>query len=164
MATPTETTTAPYAHIACCIDESEGAERALTEARRLRALGPGRLSVVTVAAYPLLVDGDGEDPDDIEAVAERWLERRMRDVPEGAPVLLHGFPPVAVCEWAREARPDLLVAGAHRSRVERALLGSFAAYLAHHAPCAVLLVRPAHAAAPSEAAAAPSSETERMTR
>jgi nucleotide-binding universal stress UspA family protein len=163
MATVTERT-APYEHIACCIDDSEGAAHALAEARRLRALGLGRLSVVTVAAYPLLAPDGAEHPEDIEVSAERWLVGRMRDVPEGEPVLLHGFPPVAVCEWAREARPDLLVAGAHRSRVERALLGSFAAHLAHHAPCAVLLVRPVAKPAPPEAETAPSSQTERMAR
>jgi nucleotide-binding universal stress UspA family protein len=35
-----------------------------------------------------------------------------------------------------------MVAATHRGLVERALLGSFAGYLAHHAPCSVFLVPP----------------------
>ena len=38
---------------------------------------------------------------------------------------------------------DLAVASAHRGRATRALLGGFASYVAYHAPCPVLLVRPA---------------------
>lgn len=51
-------------------------------------------------------------------------------------------PASAVCAWAREHQPDLLVAGAHRGHLKRVALGSFASYLAYHAPSAVLLVRP----------------------
>ena len=141
------TSPGPYAHIACCLEDSAGSRLALAEARRLRALGPGRLSVVHVATDPLLFldheeDGTSVDPRDLQAASARWLEREMAEIPEGEPALLHGAPAAAVCAWAREARPDLIVAGAHRSRTERALLGSFAAHLAHHAPCPVLLVRP----------------------
>lgn len=136
----------PYAHIAVCIDDSEASMRALAEARRLRALGPGRLSLVHVAPAPLMFRRGGEgwepDPRDLNRVAARWLEEVAASVPEGEPVLSVGHPPTAVVEWAREARPDLLVAAAHRGPVERILLGSFAGHLAHHAPCSVLLVRP----------------------
>jgi len=38
---------------------------------------------------------------------------------------------------------DLLVAGSYRNAFERALFGSFASHLAHHAPCETLLVRSA---------------------
>ena len=58
-------------------------------------------------------------------------------------VLLHGRPGVAVCEWAETTDVDVLVAGSHRGLLDRALLGSFAGYIAYHAPCAVHLVRPA---------------------
>ena len=45
---------APYAHVACCIDDSPASMRALAEARRLRALGPGRLSLVHVSPRALI--------------------------------------------------------------------------------------------------------------
>jgi nucleotide-binding universal stress UspA family protein len=138
--------TAPYAHIGCCIDDSEAARLAVDEAVRLRDLGPGRLSLVFAAPQPLVYAGvSGEwipDPADIAAGAERWLADRAAQVPGADPVLLNGYPPVAVCDWAAGSGCDLLIAAAHRGRVERMLLGSFASYLAYHAPCPVLLVRP----------------------
>ena len=44
------------------------------------------------------------------------------------------------------------MAAAYRSRMERAMLGGFAAHIACHAPCSVLLVH--QAAVPAESAAA----------
>jgi nucleotide-binding universal stress UspA family protein len=136
----------PYPHIACCVDDSEGSDRAVAEAVRLRATGPGRLSLVFVAPVPLVYTGLGTefvpDPADLSEASRRWLEGRAARVPDAEPVLLNGYPPSAVCDWAAESGCDLLVAAAHRGRVERMLLGSFAGYLAYHAPCPVLLVRP----------------------
>jgi nucleotide-binding universal stress UspA family protein len=142
----------PYAHIACAVDDSPAARRALDEAVRLRALGPGRLSVVHVMeAIPmaaLMGEGAAFYADDpvIEQRTRDWLDGVAKEV-RGEPVFLTGYPPAAVAEWARAAEVDLLVAAAHRGRVERLLLGSFASFLAHHAPCAVLLVRPVAEAA-----------------
>ena len=134
----------PYAHIACCIDDSQASMQALAAARELRRLGTGRLSLVHVAPRPLLftTGPHGEpvpDPADLWTTEGDWLRAQVR--PQEEPVLLEGVPPTAVCEWARTADVDLIVAAAHRSAMERALLGSFAAQLAHHAPCSVLLVR-----------------------
>lgn len=45
--------------------------------------------------------------------------------------------------YARETRPDLLVAGSHgRGAIRRALLGGTSSALARHAPCSVLLLPP----------------------
>ena len=85
----------PYAHIACCVEDSPG-----------------------LASCP------------IAHVAGAEL------------VLLSGLAAGGVCDWAREACPDLLLAGAHRGRRDRLTLGSFAGCVAYHAPCNVLLVRP----------------------
>lgn len=79
---------------------------------------------------------------DLHAVEREWLERFAAGVPEGEPVLLEGFPPEAVCGWADESGVDLLVTAAHRGLTERVLFGSFSSYLARHAPCPVLIVRP----------------------
>jgi nucleotide-binding universal stress UspA family protein len=139
---------AGYSHIACCVDRSDASLQALAEARRLRALAPARLSLVHVAPLPLVYarGADGTvypDPADIFSASRRWLEALVADTPGADAVLLHGPAPSAVVEWAGGAGVDLLVAAAHRSRVQRALLGSFASHLAYHAPCSVLLVRPA---------------------
>lgn len=142
---------ASYPHIAVCIDRSDAAQDALAEARRVRAAaGPGKLSLVHVAPWPLLYTGEAgawaPDPQDIESAARTWLEEIAATVPEGRPMLLDGYPPAAVCTWAADAGVDLIVAASHRGLVERVLLGGFAAYLVRHSPCSVLLTRPADGA------------------
>ena len=127
-------TTSLWAHIACCVDESEASAAALREARRLRAQGPGRLTLLHVAFGP---------PHDATPPCPEWLAAAASEG-AGEPVVLVnlGVPAAAVSEWAAGARADLIVASAHRGMRERILLGSFAGHLARHAPCPVLLVRP----------------------
>jgi nucleotide-binding universal stress UspA family protein len=140
----------PFQHIACFIDESEAAKVALTHAAALRDLSGGRLSVVHVLAPPAFLvsmaasvgGAPVHDPVVEQEAAQMWLDEEARSV-DGEPVLLEGHPASTAAEWAREAGVDALVAAAHRGLVERALLGSFAGYLVHHAPCPVLLVPPA---------------------
>jgi nucleotide-binding universal stress UspA family protein len=136
---------APYRHIAVCVDDSPGSDRALEEAVRLRALGQGRLSVVHAAPWPLAAGvGAGFLPD-IQPVfdaEQEWLRRRVADIEGVEPVFLIGYAPWVIREWAASSGCDLLVASAHRGAFARMALGSFAATLAYHAPCAVLLVRP----------------------
>lgn len=131
----------PYRHIACCVDDSPASARALEEASRLRALGPGALSVVHAAPRPLIDEDDPAAAHDLAREDDAWLRRTAAAVPGAEPVLLTGLPADEVLAWAAEARPDLLVAAAHRGPVERALLGSFAARVALEAPCPVLLTR-----------------------
>lgn len=136
-----------YRHIAVCVDDSDAARRAIDEAVRLRGFGPGRLSVahaIERTPMPALVgEGAAWYPDDTayEGRVRGWLDEIAREA-GGEPVLLEGYAAAAVCDWAASAGVDLLVAAASRGTVERLLLGSFAAFLAHHAPCPVLLVRP----------------------
>lgn len=136
----------PYQHIAVCIDRSEPAQKALREAIALRdSLGAERLSVIHVAPWPMMYAGEaaGWAPNqkEIEDSAATWLDETLEGIPGATAVLLDGYPPVAVCDWAADNGVDLLMAASHRGLVERVLLGSFAGYLVHHAPCAVLLVR-----------------------
>lgn len=137
---------APYSHIACCLERSAASERALVEARRLRALGPGRLSIVHVlesgvaSVAPQTIAYSREYPDDLG----RWLQTEVRGEDEHPVLLEHGDPARAVCEWAKEARPDAIVAAAHRGALERLMIGSFAGYLAYHSPCPVILVPVPH--------------------
>lgn len=137
---------APYRHIACCLDESQASTRALAEARRLRALGQGRLTLLHVAQLSLPYSGGFgawvPNPSDLRAAAEEWLAGVAAEVPEGEPVLLDGHPPTEACAWAERQAVDLLVCAAHRSLVQRMTLGSFAHHLVSHAPCAVLVLRP----------------------
>ncbi|HEX2504520.1 MAG TPA: universal stress protein [Miltoncostaeaceae bacterium] len=122
-----------WGHIACCLDESDASAEALREAARLRAHAGARLSVVHVAAGP---------PHDAAPPAPAWLTAAAVEAGGQAVLLVNlGLAASAVCEWAADARADLIVASAHRGVRERILLGSFAGHLARHAPCSVLLVR-----------------------
>jgi nucleotide-binding universal stress UspA family protein len=138
-----------YRHIACFIDDSSAASRALAHAASLRDATGARLSVVHVLAPPAflisLAAGLGGAPvHDTEVekeAAQMWLAEEARSV-DGEAVLLEGHPGNTACEWARGAGVDVMVAAGHRGVVDRSVLGSFANYIAHHAPCSVFLIPP----------------------
>lgn len=142
----------PYRHIACCVDDSPASERAIAEARRLRALGPGHLTLIHVAQWPVTYGLWVPDPGDLYDGARHWLKGVVDEFPEAKAVLVEGGHPGAeACAWAHRHAVDLLVCASHHGPVARTVLGSFAHYLVHHAPCPVLVVRwsvtdePAHA-------------------
>jgi nucleotide-binding universal stress UspA family protein len=145
---------APYRRIACFIEESAASDLALEEALSVRKQSPGELHVVHVATrpYPLFVGMYASVPpyDDYVSAAGHWLGDRAAGVPGAIPRLLEGWPPKAACQYVAEVGIDLMVAAAHRGLVERAMLGGFAAYVAYHAPCPVLLVHPRVAAEGAE--------------
>lgn len=136
-----------FTHIGVCLDNSEASSAALEEAWRLkRSAGPVRFSLVHVIPSPMVVAGHGamwvQDPSEIAAGAKEWLDEVVVAHPGAEVVLLGGYPQAEVCDWAREEHVDLLVASSSRGMFDRVLLGSFAGYLARHAPCSVLLTRP----------------------
>jgi len=140
---------APYANIACFVDDSDAARRGLDEAARLRAMGPGRLSVVHVVAPPpwpvvmgSALGGLVDDPEALIRAGREWLESVAAGIEGAEAVVLFGHPAEEAVRFLADAGCDLAVSAAHRGVVARAVLGSFASYLAHHAPCAVLLVPP----------------------
>ena len=136
-----------FTHIAVCLDNSEASSAALDEAWRLtRSVGPVRFSLVHVIPSPSVIAGHGamwvQDPSEIAAGAKEWLDAAVAAHPGAKVVLLGGYPQAEVCDWARDENVDLLVASSSRGMFDRVLLGSFAGYLARHAPCSVLLTRP----------------------
>lgn len=140
---------APYANIACFIDDSNAALRGLDEATRLRAMGPGRLSVVHVVSpppWPVVVGtalgGLVNDPEALIRAGREWLESVVADIEGAEAVVLFGHPSEEAVRFLVDTGCDLAVSASHRGVVARAVLGSFASYLAHHSPCAVLLVPP----------------------
>lgn len=140
----------PIRHIACCIDDSDAGTAALDHAQTLAGLAGAGLSVVHVIAPPpflvTMAAGLGgapvHDDDAQREVGLAWLQS-VAAAREGArPVLLEGHPGETACTWAAAEAVDVLVVASHRGLVERALLGSFASYVSHHAPCPVLLIPP----------------------
>ena len=135
-----------YSHIACCVEASRGSHLALAEASRLRAQGPGRLSVVHVfEAIPAVaaafeVPWVGLSEGDEETMSE-WL-RELVGASGGEPVMLRGGSPAAtVCAWAESEAVDLLVVGGLRGRLDRFLRGDFTGWVVSHARCPVLVVK-----------------------
>lgn len=137
-------------HIACCIDDSDAGTAALDHAQMLAELTGAPLSVVHVIAPPpfllTMAAGIGGAPvhdDDAQREAGlAWLQAVADGRGDARAVLLEGHPGETACSWAVAESVDLIVVASHRGRVERALLGSFASYVSHHAPCPVLLIPP----------------------
>jgi nucleotide-binding universal stress UspA family protein len=134
-----------WRHVACCLDIDGRAERVLAVARTVAAESGARLTLVHGAPRPVLespTDGGWTaSPDDPSRTAAAWLRELAGDAGAEAAVVT-GTTPSVVCEWAERERPDLLVVGASRGALQRATKGGFAAHLAYHAPCHVLVVRP----------------------
>lgn len=147
---------APYPLIVACVDGSDADGPLLAEATALAGRGAGaRLVLAHVVAVPLEL-GDTTDPSLIGVTVpldpapfmefgRQRLNRALESAPGAETLLLEDeHPAEAVCDWAAENGADLIVAGSHRGRFDRILLGSFAAHVAHHAPCPVLLARVPH--------------------
>jgi nucleotide-binding universal stress UspA family protein len=150
---------AGYHHIACCIDTSEAADAAVSQAGALRDGTATRLSLVHVAPPEEVMRGgiteweiDEADP---LSPPRRWLAERAASS-DATPVLLCGEPAHReACRWLAAGDADLVVAAAHSGRVARTLLGGFATALAHDAPVDTLIVPPRGAIqAPSHIACA----------
>lgn len=137
---------AHFRHIAVCVDHSDASASALEEAWKLRSDETETFSLLHVVPSPMVVAGHGAmwlpDPSQVRAGAQEWLDELVARYPGSTGVLLGGYPPVEACEWAAESGVDLLVASSSRGLFDRVLLGSFAGYLARHAPCSILLTRP----------------------
>lgn len=138
----------PYDRIACCVDRDGMTDEVIAEGMRLAGGDPSALQIVHVVAPPhTLVAGPFAyiaPVTEVWSEAEAWLEDRTQALPGATPVLLDGSPARALCAWAATHDIQLIIAAAHRGRVERAMLGGFASHIAYHAPCSVLLVhRPA---------------------
>ncbi|MCC6832411.1 MAG: universal stress protein [Thermoleophilia bacterium] len=142
-----------YRHVACCIEGSSASDAVIDAGTRLVDGHEGTLTLLHVVPPPMAVLAlPAPDMSAVYAEAEAWLAQRAESVraamraggSEAAvqTALLEGHPGIAVCEWAGHHDADLIVAASHRGLFDRALLGSFAGYVAYHAPCAVHLVRP----------------------
>jgi nucleotide-binding universal stress UspA family protein len=145
-----------YKKVVCCIEGSEASDAVIDAGTRL-VDGDGTVVLAHVVPPPMAVLAlPAPDMTAVYAEAEAWLAQRAeaarttftRAGSEAAvqTALLEGHPGIAVCDWAAHHGADLIVAASHRGLFDRALLGSFAGYVAYHAPCAVHLVRPAVAA------------------
>jgi nucleotide-binding universal stress UspA family protein len=138
-----------YRHVACCVDRSDAAARALREAARVAAMGGGRLSVVHVVESPAAFTGgrsiwsprEEVVAADLREEAAAWVRDMSAGHGQSEVVVLEGDDPAgAVLGWAEREGCDLLVAAPRRGGLARVVLGSFASQLLRDATCPVLLV------------------------
>lgn len=114
------------------------------------------VSVVDMAV-PMAIDIYGgylPDTTEMEKTAREHAEKvlsetceRLEGICKNLTVtsdVLFGSPESRIVETAEEWGSDLIVVGSHGySRWERLLLGSVSQSVVHHAPCSVMVVRPA---------------------
>jgi nucleotide-binding universal stress UspA family protein len=151
-----------FRHIIVATDFAESAEQALACAVELARTHGAELVLLHVymdlPAYPEVTTGQ------VEAIYEeqrQWvadaLERRARSARSqgllARPVVRTGPPAATIAETARDERADLVVVGTHgRSGLDRLIVGSVAERVVRLAPCPVLVVKAAAAAARADAA------------
>jgi nucleotide-binding universal stress UspA family protein len=139
--------------IVCAVDDSDGADAAVEVARELAERFDARLLLVSVAdgyGFWVGVDGGegGSEPQG-RAGARRRLQRLIEEhgLPDEAHRVAAGDPVESVALIAAEEAADLIVVGARRGLLGRALRSSLAGELAATAPCPVVVVPPEAAAA-----------------
>lgn len=141
-----------YRHVACCVEGSL-AHKAVIAAGMRFLDDNGTLTLIHVVTQPIaMMATPAPDISGLFESAEHWLNDVVRDTQsdlraQGSSatvdgVLLEGHPGISVVGWAKRSDVDLVVAASHRGHFDRALLGSFATYVAYHSPCDVHLVRP----------------------
>jgi nucleotide-binding universal stress UspA family protein len=142
-----------FTHIACCIEGSPAQEAVIAAGIRLLAETGGTMSLVHAITQPItMMATPAPDMTDMFDAAKTWMGDAVNDAQHAITaagisatvdgVLLEGHPGISITDWAKRSHVDLIIAASHRGHFDRALLGSFATYVAYHAPCDVHLVRP----------------------
>lgn len=73
--------------------------------------------------------------------ARTRLDERVADQPGVKPVILKGHTGRTITDYATEVAADCIVIGSHKPGLKDFLLGSTAARVVRHAPCAVHVLR-----------------------
>jgi nucleotide-binding universal stress UspA family protein len=142
-----------YRHVACCVEGSLAHKAVIAAGLRMLADEDATLTLIHVVTQPIaMMATPAPDISGLFESAEHWLKdvvNESQDALRAAGskatvdgVLLEGHPGISVVGWTKDSDVDLVVAASHRGHFDRALLGSFATYVAYHSPCDVHLVRP----------------------
>ncbi len=78
---------------------------------------------------------------DIRRQAKEAIAERVGDRADAEVVVLSGSPGVTINEYAEEVGADCIIVGSHKPDLQDYLLGSTAARVVRHAPCAVHVLR-----------------------
>lgn len=133
-------------HIACLVVGADDTSTVLEEARRLGDPCGARLSVVyVVAPFPAVVSLEllAWQPDwtaDAVEEAAEWLGRQLAGIEHAQGFVFDGHPGPVMREWARLARPDVIVVAEPCTWLGRVRYGRPARYLTRHAACPVIVI------------------------
>lgn len=73
--------------------------------------------------------------------AEAAIAERVGDSDDATRVILSGHPGPTISEYAEQVGADCIIVGSHKPGMQDYLLGSTAARVVRHAPCAVHVLR-----------------------
>lgn len=125
------------------LDGSRNSELAISAARATAA--PDAMFTLLHVIEPMPVYAADYMPAETftinREVVERDLAKMAAGLPNGNPQIADGRPGPRIVRWATENGCDLVVLASHRPAFSDILLGSVAAYVVRHAPCAVHVVR-----------------------
>jgi nucleotide-binding universal stress UspA family protein len=129
--------------IPIALDQERDTTDALAVARQLLAEG-GRITLLSVveevpayvAEYVVIKPADKVLRD-----AKARLEEDAKDEPDVKTDVVSGHAAVSTTKFAEDHGVDLIVVASHRPGVQEYFLGSTAARVVRHAPCAVHVVR-----------------------
>lgn len=84
-------------------------------------------------------------PADYLSEARKAIQGELDDLaaklPNAQGVVIEGHSGRSILDWAEVNKPDLIIIASHRPGMQDLLLGSTAAQVVRHAPCAVHVVR-----------------------
>lgn len=138
-----------YQRIVAGTDGSERSLDAIEHAARMAEVCGAELHVVQGCGTPIFVNPYGGDttgvhlPDLMHAVADALEPLKGRLAARGIDVHTHVLPEGgadAIVDLAKSIEADLIVVGNRGMTGVRRVLGSVPNTVAHHAPCAVLIV------------------------
>lgn len=118
-------------------------ERGIQTARRLKQEGGQIIAVHVLAPVPGFASYY-LPPDHEETARDETLKAmrlRVGKADDAKLVILSGHPGVTITEYAETIGADLIIVGSHKPELQDYLLGSTAARVVRHAPCAVHVLR-----------------------
>lgn len=134
-----------YKHVLVpiALDHGEGTQTALTLARSLTEKG-GEITALTVLEPVPTFIANELPPGQIERTRTdvmAALREELGDSADVKPVVVTGHPGRAIVDFATENGVDCIVVASHKPGLSDFFLGSTAARVVRHAPCAVHVVR-----------------------
>ena len=128
--------------VSMALDHGYGQE-AIEVAKKLKAEG-GEIIALHVfepvhASVSLYVPSDHIEK--MHQTAKEGILKRIGEVKDVEPVILTGYPWRTISDYAQEIGADCIIVGSHKPGLQDYFLGSTAARIVRHAPCAVHVLR-----------------------